>query len=87
MLGLSSIGGSILFILAIPRAFFGAWFAGRPTNKRSPTVCGQVVFLLRWDSLMIGSQRWAHYRLTLLGLGASFFATDLFLRWASQAAR
>lgn len=33
VLGLSSMVVSILFILPIPAAFFGAWFAGRP-NKR-----------------------------------------------------
>jgi DHA1 family 2-module integral membrane pump EmrD-like MFS transporter len=27
---------SILFILPIPAAFFGAWFAGRPTNASPP---------------------------------------------------
>ncbi|MDR8335695.1 multidrug efflux MFS transporter EmrD, partial [Acinetobacter baumannii] len=42
VLGLSSMAVSILFILPIPAAFFGAWFAGRP-NKRFPTLMWQSV--------------------------------------------
>ena len=42
VLGLSSMSVSILFILPIPAAFFGAWFAGRP-NKRFPTLMWQSV--------------------------------------------
>lgn len=41
-LGLSSMVVSILFILPIPAAFFGAWFAGRP-NKRFSTLMWQSV--------------------------------------------
>lgn len=41
-LGLSSMAVSILFILPIPAAFFGSWFAGRP-NKRFPTLMWQSV--------------------------------------------
>ena len=36
VLGLSSMAVSILFILPIPAAFFGAWFAGRPNNVSRP---------------------------------------------------
>ena len=42
VLGLSSMTVSILFILPIPAAFFGAWFAGRP-NKRFSTLMWQSV--------------------------------------------
>ena len=42
VLGLSSMTVSILFILPIPAAFFGAWFAGRP-NKRFSTMMWQSV--------------------------------------------
>ncbi|HAT2609267.1 TPA: multidrug efflux MFS transporter EmrD [Kluyvera intermedia] len=41
-LGLSSMAVSILFILPIPAAFFGAWFAGRQ-NARFPTLMWQAV--------------------------------------------
>ncbi len=33
VLGLSSITVSILFILPIPAAFFGAWYAGREGKR------------------------------------------------------
>lgn len=52
-LGLSSMAVSILFILPIPAAFFGAWFAGRP-NKRFSTLmwqsvtCCMVAGLMMW---------------------------------------
>lgn len=42
VLGLSSMAVSILFILPIPAAFFGAWFAGR-THKRFTTLMWQAV--------------------------------------------
>lgn len=38
VLGLSSMAVSILFILPIPAAFFGAWFAGRPNKRSRPDV-------------------------------------------------
>ncbi len=41
-LGLSSLAVSVLFILPIPAAFFGAWFAGRP-HKRFTTLMWQAV--------------------------------------------
>ncbi len=41
-LGLSSLAVSVLFILPIPAAFFGAWFAGR-THKRFTTLMWQAV--------------------------------------------
>lgn len=46
VLGLSSMVVSILFILPIPAAFFGAWFAGRP-NKRFSTLMWQSVICCR----------------------------------------
>lgn len=41
-LGLSSLAVSVLFILPIPAAFFGAWFAGR-AHKRFTTLMWQAV--------------------------------------------
>lgn len=52
-LGLSSMTVSILFILPIPAAFFGAWFAGRPARR---------VSILMWQSviscLLAGLMMW-----------------------------
>ncbi|WP_039058014.1 multidrug efflux MFS transporter EmrD [Enterobacter sp. Bisph1] len=42
VLGLNSMTVSVLFILPIPAAFFGAWFAGRE-NKRFSTLMWQSV--------------------------------------------
>ncbi|BDH47732.1 multidrug transporter EmrD [Salmonella enterica subsp. enterica serovar Choleraesuis] len=42
VLKLSSLAVSIMFILPIPAAFFGAWYAGRP-NKRFTTMMWQSV--------------------------------------------
>ena len=53
VLGLSSMAVSILFILPIPAAFFGAWFAGRP-HKRFPTLMWQSVICC----LLAGIMRW-----------------------------
>lgn len=44
VLGLSSITVSILFILPIPAAFFGAWYAGRE---------GKSFYSLMWHSVII----------------------------------
>jgi DHA1 family 2-module integral membrane pump EmrD-like MFS transporter len=44
---------SILFILPIPAAFFGAWFAGRP-NKRFSTLMWQSVM----SCLLAGVMMW-----------------------------
>ncbi|EMH4165121.1 multidrug efflux MFS transporter EmrD [Pluralibacter gergoviae] len=52
-LGLSSMAVSILFILPIPAAFFGSWFAGRP-NKRFPTLMWQSVL----SCLLAGLMMW-----------------------------
>ena len=51
-LGLSSMAVSILFILPIPAAFFGSWFAGRP-NKRFPTLMWQSVLSCLLAGLMM----------------------------------
>ncbi|ASE43642.1 UNVERIFIED_ORG: DHA1 family 2-module integral membrane pump EmrD-like MFS transporter [Citrobacter freundii] len=51
-LGLSSMVVSILFILPIPAAFFGAWFAGRP-NKRFSTLMWQSVICCLVAGLMM----------------------------------
>lgn len=74
VLGLSSMAVSILFILPIPAAFFGAWFAGRP-NKRFPTLMWQSVICC----LLAGLMMWIHGLLgimtvwTLLVPAALFF--------------
>lgn len=52
-LGLSSMAVSLLFILPIPAAFFGSWFAGRP-NKRFPTLMWQSVL----SCLLAGLMMW-----------------------------
>ncbi|EHM50137.1 MAG: multidrug efflux MFS transporter EmrD [Yokenella regensburgei] len=52
VLGLSSMAVSILFILPIPAAFFGSWFAGRP-NKRFPTLMWQSVICCLAGGLMM----------------------------------
>ena len=52
-LGLSSMVVSILFILPIPAAFFGAWFAGRQ-NKRFSSLMWQAVA----SCLLAGVMMW-----------------------------
>jgi Multidrug resistance protein len=52
-LGLSSMVVSILFILPIPAAFFGAWFAGRQ-NKRFSSLMWQAVI----SCLLAGLMMW-----------------------------
>jgi DHA1 family 2-module integral membrane pump EmrD-like MFS transporter len=52
VLGLSSMAVSILFILPIPAAFFGAWFAGRP-NKRFSTLMWQSVICCLLAGIMM----------------------------------
>ncbi|KNC95197.1 multidrug efflux MFS transporter EmrD [Trabulsiella odontotermitis] len=53
VLGLSSMAVSILFILPIPAAFFGAWFAGRQ-NKRFSSLMWQSVI----SCLLAGLMMW-----------------------------
>ncbi len=57
VLGLSSMVVSILFILPIPAAFFGAWFAGRP-NKRFSTLMWQSVICCLLAGLMMWIPGW-----------------------------
>ena len=52
VLGLSSMAVSILFILPIPAACFGAWFAGRP-HKRFPTLMWQSVICCLLAGIMM----------------------------------
>ena len=52
VLGLRSMAVSILFILPIPAAFFGAWFAGRPHN-RFPTLMWQSVICCLLAGIMM----------------------------------
>ncbi|MTH47844.1 multidrug efflux MFS transporter EmrD [Intestinirhabdus alba] len=53
VLGLSSMAVSVLFILPIPAAFFGAWFAGRPDQRFSAlmwrsVLCCLLAGLMMW---------------------------------------
>ena len=57
VLGLSSMAVSILFILPIPAAFFGAWFAGRQ-NKRFSTLMWQAVISCLLAGLMMWIPGW-----------------------------
>ena len=57
VLGLSSMTVSILFILPIPAAFFGAWFAGRP-NKRFSTLMWQSVICCLLAGLLMWIPDW-----------------------------
>ncbi len=57
VLGLSSMVVSILFILPIPAAFFGARFAGRP-NKRFSTLMWQSVICCLLAGLMMWIPGW-----------------------------
>ena len=57
VLGLSSMTVSILFILPIPAAFFGAWFAGRP-NKRFSTLMWQSVICCLLAGLLLWIPDW-----------------------------
>ena len=57
VLGLSSMTVSILFILPIPAAFFGAWFAGRP-NKRFSTLMWQWVICCLLAGLLMWIPDW-----------------------------
>lgn len=57
VLGLSSMTVSILFILPIPAAFFGAWFAGRP-NKVFPILMWQSVACCLGAGLMMWIPGW-----------------------------
>ncbi|WP_044183021.1 multidrug efflux MFS transporter EmrD [Phytobacter massiliensis] len=56
-LGLSSMAVSVLFILPIPAAFFGAWFAGRQ-NKRFSTLMWQAVTSCMAAGLMMWVPGW-----------------------------
>lgn len=56
-LGLSSMVVSILFILPIPAAFFGAWFAGRQ-NKRFSTLMWQAVACCLLAGVMMWIPGW-----------------------------
>ena len=57
VLGLSSMTVSILFILPIPAAFFGAWLAGRP-NKRFSTLMWQAVICCLLAGLLMWLPDW-----------------------------
>ena len=57
VLRLSSMTVSILFILPIPAAFFGAWFAGRP-NKRFSTLMWQSVICCLLAGLLMWIPDW-----------------------------
>lgn len=53
VLGLNSMTVSILFILPIPAAFFGAWFAGRPARRVSTLMWQSVI-----SCLLAGLMMW-----------------------------
>lgn len=53
VLGLSSMTVSILFILPIPAAFFGAWFAGRPARRVSALMWQSVISCLLAGLMML----------------------------------
>ncbi|MGG7448495.1 multidrug efflux MFS transporter EmrD [Kosakonia oryzendophytica] len=57
VLGLNSMTVSILFILPIPAAFFGAWFAGRQ-NKRFSSLMWQSVISCLAAGLMMWIPGW-----------------------------
>ncbi|MBN6454509.1 multidrug efflux MFS transporter EmrD, partial [Escherichia coli] len=57
VLRLSSMTVSILFILPIPAAFFGAWFSGRP-NKRFSTLMWQSVICCLLAGLLMWLPDW-----------------------------
>ncbi|WP_437889878.1 multidrug efflux MFS transporter EmrD [Phytobacter sp. V91] len=74
VLGLSSMAVSILFILPIPAAFFGAWYAGRQ-NKRFVPLMWQAVVCCLQAGLMMWLPGWfgVIYLWTLLLPAALFF--------------
>ena len=73
-LGLSSMVVSILFILPIPAAFFGAWFAGRQ-NARFSTLMWQAVASCLLAGVMMWIPGWFGVMTvwTLLAPAALFF--------------
>ncbi|MDR9891903.1 multidrug efflux MFS transporter EmrD [Pseudenterobacter timonensis] len=72
-LGLSSMAVSILFILPIPAAFFGAWFAGRP-NKRFSTLMWQSVI----SCLLAGLTMWIPGLLGIMNVWTLLIPAALF---------
>lgn len=57
VLGFDSLSVSILFILPIPAAFFGAWFAGRP-NRRFNALMWQAVMSCVLAGVMMWIPGW-----------------------------
>ncbi|GHK36447.1 multidrug transporter EmrD [Escherichia coli] len=87
VLGLSSMTVSILFILPIPAAFFGAWFAGRP-NKRFSTLMWQSVICCLLAGLLMWIPDWFGVMnvWTLLVPAALFFSVPgCCFRWRPAA--
>ncbi|MEY8712520.1 multidrug efflux MFS transporter EmrD [Mangrovibacter phragmitis] len=74
VLGLNSVTVSILFILPIPAAFFGAWYAGR-AGKRFATLMWQAVLSCLGAGLLMWIPGWAGVMniWTLLVPAALFF--------------
>ena len=73
VLGLSSMTVSILFILPIPAAFFGAWFAGRQ-NKRFSSLMWQAVI----SCLAAGVLMWAPGILGVMNIWTLIMPAALF---------
>jgi len=73
VLGLSSMAVSILFILPIPAAFFGAWCAGRQ-NKRFSTLMWQAV----GSCLLAGVMMWIPGWLGVMNLWTLLLPAALF---------
>jgi DHA1 family 2-module integral membrane pump EmrD-like MFS transporter len=86
-LGLSSMAVSILFILPIPAAFFGAWFAGRQ-NARFSTLMWQAVASCLLAGVMMWIPGWFGVMTvwTLLVPAALFFFAGMLFPLATSGA-
>ncbi|VEB76520.1 Multidrug resistance protein D [Providencia rustigianii] len=80
VLGLSSITVSILFILPIPAAFFGAWYAGRE---------GKNFASLMWQSVMIclaaGLMMWIPSWFGMMNIWTLLVPAAIFFLWGRNA--
>ena len=73
VLGLSSMTVSILFILPIPAAFFGAWFAGRPARRVSTLMWQSVL-----SCLLAGLMMWVPGLLGIMNIWTLLVPAALF---------
>jgi len=87
-LGLGSMAVSILFILPIPAAFFGAWFAGRDSKSFSflvwcAVICCLVAGALMWIPGLLGVMNvWT----LLIPAALFFFGAGMLFPLATTAA-